>query len=281
MTATPSWLIADARLTFEHSPALMGIVNVTPDSFSDGGRYFSHDAAVRHGLELLGAGADILDIGGESTRPGSKAVDTVEQIRRIVPVVRALAEHIAGQSNFAPISVDTTDAVVAEAALDAGATIINDISATTADPDMSALLLRRRVSVCLMHMKGTPCSMQENPHYDDVVAEVDACLERRLAVLLDAGIERDRIALDPGIGFGKTAEHNRLLVEHLDRFRRHGCTLLVGHSRKRFLGELYPNLDRDRATREMSRILCENGADVLRVHDVAAHRELLSRISDK
>ncbi|HBT77892.1 MAG TPA: dihydropteroate synthase [Planctomycetaceae bacterium] len=255
----------------------MGIVNATPDSFSDGGRYFAPDAAVRHALELRMAGAAILDIGGESTRPGSDAVDTTEQIRRVVPVIEAVVageKHRAGtfSSNPLLISVDTADAGVARAAIGAGANIVNDITAVSGDPAMLPLLLERNVGVCVMHMKGVPRTMQDAPHYEDVVAEIDAYLEERLNFLVAAGIDRMRIAIDPGIGFGKTTEHNRLLIENIDRFFRHGCTVLVGHSRKRFLGDLYPQFDRDRATVEVSRILSAAGVHVLRVHDVAANR---------
>jgi len=250
----------------------MGIVNVTPDSFSDGGRWLDPEAAIAHGLELAAEGADILDIGGESTRPGADPVSEDEERRRVLPVIAALAERTT-----APISVDTMKAGVAAAALDAGATIVNDVTAGRGDPAMLATVAARRAGIVLMHMQGEPRTMQANPHYGDVVAEVTDFLRERVAGAEAAGITRDKIMADPGIGFGKTIEHNvallaRLpeLVEGLD-----GVPVLVGTSRKTFLGRISGAVndtpdERDDATLASVVWAFERGASTVRVHDVHA-----------
>jgi dihydropteroate synthase len=244
---------------------LMGVVNVTPDSFSDGGLYLDPEAAVAHGLELAEAGAEILDVGGESTRPGADPVGAEEELRRVVPVVRGLA------GSQVRISVDTSKTAVAAAALEAGAEIVNDVTALRGDTEMGALCAERGVTVVLMHMLGEPRTMQEDPRYGDVVAEVKAFLAERLETAVAAGIEEDRVWLDPGIGFGKTAAHNMELLRRLGELRELGRPLVVGTSRKSFIGKV----DGSAADRRLggtiasSVLAAAEGADVLRVHDVA------------
>ncbi len=244
----------------------MGIVNVTPDSFSDGGTTFDSAVAVDQGLRLAAAGAGLLDIGGESTRPGAARVDAREELRRVLPVVQRLAEEAA-----VPISVDTSKAVVAREAIAAGAEVINDVTACRADPDMISLLAETGAGVCLMHMQGTPATMQQNPVYADVVEEVFGFLRNRRDTLEQAGIGRSRIAVDPGIGFGKTLEHNLDLLRYAGRFAQLGCTVLVGHSRKRFIAGVLDDdaLPRTAGTVGAALALARQGVHVLRVHDVA------------
>jgi dihydropteroate synthase len=250
----------------------MGILNVTPDSFSDGGQFLDPGRAVEHGLRLAAEGADLIDVGGLSTRPGSEPVELDEELRRVLPVVRSLCRQTR-----VPVSVDTYRAAVAGAALDAGAEVINDITALTGDPDMAPLAARSGCGLCAMHMQGTPRTMQQRPVYQDVVAEVFDYLRARRDALLAAGIEQARIALDPGIGFGKTAEHNLALLAGIERFHTLGCPLLVGPSRKRFIGEVLGDLGADRTagTIGVALALARRGVQVLRVHDVAALRQAL------
>jgi dihydropteroate synthase len=250
----------------------MGIVNVTPDSFSDGGRYLDVGAAIEHGLQLVADGADLLDIGGESTRPYSAAVPADEELRRVLPVIQALV----GQVKI-PISIDTSKAIVARAAIEAGAEIINDVTGLTGDPAMVALAAETGVGVCAMHMQGTPQTMQDNPTYSDVVADVRDYLRERRDALEAAGIPRERICLDPGIGFGKTHEHNITLMGHCYEFHALGCPLLVGHSRKGFLGKLIGNKEADRtsATVGAALSLAVQGVQIVRVHDVRPMCEAL------
>ena len=245
-------------------PAVMGIVNVTPDSFSDGGRYVDAAVAIEHGLRLVAGGADVLDVGGESTRPGAEPVPAEEEIRRVVPVIAGLASRTT-----VPISVDTMKAPVAEAALVAGATIVNDVSAGLADPGMLGLVARAGAGYVVMHMRGTPRTMQDDPRYDDVVAEVTAFLQERVAAAEAAGISRDRLLADPGIGFGKTAEHNLQLLRRLDELvgALDPVGVLVGTSRKRFLGGKSP-ADREEATLATVVWALDAGAAMVRVHDV-------------
>jgi dihydropteroate synthase len=254
---------------------LMGVVNVTPDSFSDGGRYLDPGAAIAHGKDLAAQGADILDVGGESTRPGADAVAVEEELRRVVPVVAGLAG--AGVE----ISVDTSKAPVAAAALDAGATIVNDVTALRGDPAMAGLIAERGARVVLMHMAGDPRTMQVNPEYGDVVAEVRDFLADRLAVAVAAGIEESRIWLDPGIGFGKTAQHNFELLHGLDRLAELGRPLVVGTSRKSFIGRADGSRTDDRlgGTIATSVLAAAAGATVLRVHDVREMAEALKLAS--
>jgi len=244
---------------------LMGVVNVTPDSFSDGGLYLDPEAAIAHGRELARAGAEILDVGGESTRPGADPVDAEEELRRVVPVIRGLAD--AG----CVISVDTAKASVAAAALEAGATIVNDVTALRGDPEMAALCADRGATVVLMHMLGEPRTMQDDPRYDDVVAEVKAFLAERLAAAVAAGIAEQDVWLDPGIGFGKTAAHNMELLRRLGELRELGRPLVIGTSRKSFIGRVDGSGPGERlgGTIASSVLAAAEGAEVLRVHDVA------------
>lgn len=244
----------------------MGILNVTPDSFSDGGQFLSVDKAVEHGIQMAKDGAAIIDIGAESTRPGSQAVDTDEQIRRAIPIIQALRKQIA-----TPISIDTSNTEVAKAAIAAGANIINDITALS-DPNMGKLAAEKRIPVILMHILGTPATMQSNPHYDDVVAEIKQYLLNRAAFAESLGIPKDQIFIDPGIGFGKTAEHNLTLLKHLEEFAATGYRVLVGTSRKRFIGQLTGKdnpADRTFGTAATVALSIAKGASIVRVHDVA------------
>jgi dihydropteroate synthase len=251
---------------------LMGVVNVTPDSFSDGGLYLDPEAAVAHGRELAAAGAEILDVGGESTRPGADPVTAEEELRRVAPVVAGLAD--AG----ARLSVDTSKAAVAAVALDAGAEIVNDVTALRGDPAMAPLCAERGADVVLMHMLGEPQTMQEHPHYDDVVVEVKAFLAERLEAAVAAGIEEERVWLDPGIGFGKTGAHNMELLRRLGELRELGRPLVIGTSRKSFIGRVdgSPADQRLGGTIASSVLAAAEGAEVLRVHDVAEMRQALA-----
>jgi dihydropteroate synthase len=248
--------------------AVMGVVNVTPDSFSDGGRYLDPGRAIEHGLALAAAGAALLDVGGESTRPGAEPVDADEECRRVLPVVRALAAR-AG----VPVSIDTTKAAVAAAALEAGAAVVNDVSAGTADAAMLPLVADAGAGYVAMHMRGTPRTMQDDPRYDDVVREVGDHLAARVAAAAAAGVAREAILADPGIGFGKTAGHNLALLAALPEIAaRAGVPLVVGASRKSFVGRVLGDLpvhERDEATLALSVWCFERGAAVVRVHDVA------------
>lgn len=248
----------------------MGVVNVTPDSFSDGGRYLDAAAAIAHGEELFRDGAEVLDIGGESTRPGAEPVGEGEELRRVVPVVEALAGQGA-------VSIDTSKAAVAIAAIEAGATIVNDVTALLGDPDMAALCAERRVGVVLMHMPGSPRTMQDDPSYDDVVDDVRAFLAARVEVALAAGIAEGRIWLDPGIGFGKTLEHNLELLRRLGELRELGRPLVIGASRKSFIGKVDGSSVEDRIGGSLAAavLAAAEGADVLRVHDVAETAQAL------
>jgi dihydropteroate synthase len=267
-----TWRLRTRELTFGRLPLLMGIVNVTPDSFSDGGVFFDSDQAVEQALRLVAEGADIIDIGGESTRPYSEKVTGDEELRRIVPVFEALRGRIS-----VPMSVDTSKAKIAKAALDLGAEIVNDVTGLTGDPEMLALAVKSKAGVCAMHMQGTPQTMQDAPHYTDVVAEIGEYLAERKAALLAAGVELERICLDPGIGFGKTHQHNLTLMANCWRFHELGCPLLVGHSRKGFLAKVIGDSDRDRtaATAGSAISLALQGVQVIRVHDVSAVKDAL------
>jgi dihydropteroate synthase len=247
-------------------PTIMGIVNVTPDSFSDGGMFLETDAAVAHGLVLAEEGAAILDVGGESTRPGAAPVSEEEERRRVLPVVERLAA--AGHR----VSIDTTKLAVARAALDAGAAFVNDVSAFRFEPGMVGLVAERGVHCCLMHMLGQPRTMQEDPRYEDVVSDVKAFLEARLAFAIDQGVPEERVWLDPGIGFGKTVAHNLELLRRLDEIVAIGRPVMVGTSRKSFLGKLAggkPEGERLPGTIATNVLALERGASVFRVHDVA------------
>lgn len=246
-------------------PLVMGIVNVTPDSFSDGGCYASTAAAVAHARQLIAEGSDLLDVGGESTRPGAPAVDEAEELARVIPVVEALTDC------GVPVSVDTSKPAVMRAALAAGASVVNDVAALAAPGALEAVAASD-CGVVLMHMQGTPRTMQAAPHYDDVVTEVAAYLAARRDALIEAGVARERIALDPGFGFGKTPEQNFRLVAQAGTFRELGCALLYGVSRKSSLGVVTGRaVDERLAASVAAALLCvERGADIVRVHDVAA-----------
>jgi dihydropteroate synthase len=262
-----SWQSAQSTIVDSHDPTpkVMAIVNVTPDSFSDGGRLNSANLAAARAQALVDQGADILDFGGESSRPGSQPVSLDEELRRVIPAIAATARLVS-----VPISIDTTKAEVARQAIAAGASIINDISALTADPAMLDVAASTGAAVVLMHMRGVPATMQADPTYQDVVAEVHAFLQDRVNFLVTNGIARERIAIDPGIGFGKTFAHNILLLKNINRFMDIGCTVLVGLSRKGFLGEITGRAvpDRDHASAVASLVACLEGARVVRVHDV-------------
>jgi dihydropteroate synthase len=261
---------------------LMGIVNVTPDSFSDGGEFLAPAAALAHAGELAAQGADILDVGGESTRPGAEPVALAEELRRVVPVLEGLGEVAPGVQ----VSIDTVKAPVARAAIAAGAQLVNDVSALRADPAMAELVAGSGVQCCLMHMRGEPRTLQRDPRYGDVVDEVKAFLEERLRFAVAAGIEEQRILLDPGIGFGKTAAHNLELLRRLQELRELGRPLVLGTSRKAFLGALGARaLGREQplaperrlpGTIATSVLALERGASVFRVHDVAPVAEALA-----
>jgi dihydropteroate synthase len=257
----------DAWLTNESRPPLvMGILNVSPDSFSDGGKFASPEAAVAHAEEMVAAGADIIDIGGESTRPGSDPVDPQEQIRRVVPVLQAVAHRL-------PVlfSIDTTSSEVAHAALDAGATIINDITAGRDDPQILALAARRMCPIILMHMLGRPKTMQQAPHYEEVTAEVAGFLDQRIVDAGIYGVHMDKILIDPGIGFGKTRNHNLELLRRLRELTVLGRPLVIGTSRKRFIGQIIgesESSDRLMGTAATVAWSLANGASIVRVHDV-------------
>jgi dihydropteroate synthase len=244
---------------------LMGVINVTPDSFSDGGLYLDAGAAVAHGLSLASEGASILDIGGESTRPGAAPVAAAEELRRVVPVIEGLTE------SGAALSIDTSKAVVAGAAIEAGASLVNDVTAFRSDPGMAALVAAAGVDCCLMHMLGDPRTMQDDPRYEDVVSEVKAFLEERMAFAVASGVAEERILLDPGIGFGKTIDHNLELLRRLDELVAIGRPIVIGTSRKSFLGRITgrPAADRLAGTIATNVLAYLRGARVFRVHDVA------------
>ena len=253
-------------------PSVLGVVNVTPDSFSDGGRFLSPDVAVAQARRLLEEGAALVDVGGESTRPGAEGVSLDEELRRVLPVLEGL--------EGAPLSVDTSKAEVARRALALGAVMVNDVTALRADPELAGVVADGDSYLCLMHMLGEPRTMQDDPRYDDVVADVCAFLEERLAFAVAAGIPEERICLDPGIGFGKTVEHNLELLARLDELVTLGRPVLVGASRKRFLGRLLGDPDAltgpVAASVAVAVLAYERGASLFRVHDVREHVEALA-----
>jgi dihydropteroate synthase len=254
-------------------PLVMGIVNVTPDSFSDGGDFAETDAAIRHGLKLVEEGADIVDVGGESTRPGSLPVSVEDEWRRVGEVISALARR------GALVSVDTRHAEIMRRALAEGARIVNDVTALTGEAGSLGVVAGSQAGVVLMHMQGEPATMQKDPHYDDVVADVETYLGGRVAACRAAGISPERIAVDPGIGFGKTLDHNLRLLAHCGRLRRFGVAVLIGASRKSLIGRLAGGATaKDRLGGSLAAALAAaaQGADILRVHDVAATRQALA-----
>lgn len=267
------WTCREQRFDFSNGPLLMGILNVTPDSFSDGGRFDTTAAALQQATQMLADGADIIDIGGESTRPGAVAVDAATECQRVIPVIQAIrATHPA-----ATLSIDTSKAAVADAALIAGAAIINDVTAMEGDSAMPAVACAHAAGVVLMHMQGDPRSMQQAPRYEDAVRDVASYLAGRATALEAAGLPAAHIALDPGIGFGKTTRHNLSLLASMRRFHRLGCPLLVGHSRKRFIGRVLDDMEADRTagTIAVALSLAEQGVQVIRIHDVAPVRQAL------
>jgi len=254
------WTLPSKTLSLD-KPVWMGILNVTPDSFSDGGQFFDPQSALEHALRLIAEGAGIIDLGGESTRPGSVGISAEEELRRILPLLRQLRNR----QPAIPISVDTAKAAVAREVLAAGADIINDVSGLS-DPEMLPVLRAAGAGYCLMHTRGIPSTMQDNPQYEDVVAEVFAFLKDKRAMMLEAGIAPEAVVVDPGLGFGKTWEHNWQLVENIAYFHRLAAPILVGHSRKRFIAERFA--DREEGTRQVSRQLLKSGVQILRVHAI-------------
>ncbi len=258
-------VVSSGKLEFGGRTLVMGVLNVTPDSFSDGGEFFDTSSAIDHALQMAEEGADIIDVGGESTRPGSDAVPTAEQLRRVLPIIEKTAAQLT-----IPVSIDTTDAEVAEKALDAGAEILNDISALRSDSRMAGLAAERDVPVVLMHMQGTPRTMQENPTYRNVVSEVAAFLRERISFAARHGVREENTIIDPGIGFGKSIEHNLELLARLRELRSIGRPVLIGTSRKSMIGLLLdrPVKERTMGTAATIALSVAGGADIVRVHDV-------------
>ena len=262
-----------SKLLDKPGPLIMGILNVTPDSFSDGGRYTSTRDAVARGLEMIDEGADIIDIGGESTRPGSQRVDAIEQKRRVLDVISALSQEITSD---VLISIDTTLSDVAEAALDAGAGFVNDVTGGTDDADLMRLVAERNVPYCIMHMQGRPDNMQDNPSYENAAKEVKEFLVAQALKMQDLGLDKNNIILDPGIGFGKRTQHNLELLQQLNLICDTDYSVLLGTSRKRFMGEICATEDpaqRMPATCATTALGVEAGAKIFRVHDVWQNRQ--------
>jgi dihydropteroate synthase len=267
------WQLPRRQIVFSTRPLVMGIVNVTPDSFSDGGQFATPENAVAHALRLVEEGADLLDIGGESTRPGAEPVSVDDELRRVVPVVQALAGRVT-----VPISVDTSKAAVARACLSTGAEVINDVTALAGDPDMVATAQDAGAGVILMHMQGTPRTMQQNPNYEDVVGDIKIFLDERLKAVTAAGLNRSQAVLDPGIGFGKTQAHNLELLARLDEFRSLGRPVCLGVSRKGGIGKILNRPVGERLFGSLA-VLCHamsrHAVQIIRVHDVAATRDVV------
>lgn len=260
------WKINNRPLDLTHHAQVMGILNTTPDSFTDGGRFLESSKALAHAMEMITQGAAIIDVGGESTRPGAPPVGVDEEIARTIPVIRGLREKWDGY-----ISIDTRKAVVAAVALEAGANIVNDVSGLTADPDMQFVCANSDCGIVIMHMRGTPENMQVDPHYENVVTKIHAFFEERLESLLSLGIEPARLCFDPGIGFGKTRAHNLSLLRHIDSLAPSGYPLLLGLSRKSFLSKITAaeqTADRDAPTIALTAIARKQGIMLHRVHDV-------------
>ncbi|MGH7259711.1 MAG: dihydropteroate synthase [Nitrospiraceae bacterium] len=271
----PPLLMAHGRRLVLDRPLVMGVLNVTPDSFSDGGRYLEPDAAVKHVLEMVEEGADVIDIGAESSRPGAEPVPEEEELRRLIPVVREVCRRVA-----VPVSVDTTKAAVARQAIEAGAAIINDISALQADPAMASVVADAGAGLVLMHRQGTPKTMQQAPRYGDVVADVRGFLRERMQTAGRAGIAEDHILLDPGIGFGKNLSHNLALLCRLDELCSVGRPILIGVSRKSFIGEALDRRTGDRlmGTAAAVAVAVLRGARMVRVHEVRAMRDVVRMV---
>jgi dihydropteroate synthase len=272
------WKIASRSIDLSQHSLIMGVLNVTPDSFSDGGEFFTAEKAVEHGARMAAEGAQIIDVGGESTRPGAEPVSAEDELARVLPVIVKLREKVS-----AFISIDTTKAAVALRALEAGASIINDVTGGRADPEMMMLAAEKKAAFIIMHMQGTPQTMQTNPHYDDVVTEVADFFRQQYARALECGIDSMAIAFDPGIGFGKTVAHNIELLSNLPRLRVHDRPIVVGVSRKSSLGEMIGSAemsDRLAPTIAFTAMLRERGANVLRVHDVKENASAL-RVTER
>jgi dihydropteroate synthase len=260
------WKIGDKAIDLSKRGMIMGVLNITPDSFSDGGEFVECDAAVAHGIQMASEGTDIIDVGGESTRPGAEPVPLKEELRRVIPVIERLRAKID-----IPISIDTSKSEVASAALDSGGSIINDVTAGRGDEKMLSLAAKRKAAIVLMHMQGEPRTMQKNPQYGDVVTEVTDFFRQQYTRALECGVDPMRLAFDPGIGFGKTLEHNLTLLKNLDRLRAHNRPLVVGVSRKSFLRKFIGSdelTERLAPAIALTAILRARGVDVLRVHDV-------------
>ena len=260
------WQCGKYKLDTSHKTLVMGILNVTPDSFSDGGRYLDTKTAVEQGLRMAEEGADIIDIGGESTRPGAQKISLDEELKRVLPVIRELASKLK-----IPISIDTYKSKVAKAAIEAGASIVNDISGLNFDPEMARTVSAYKAGLVLMHIKGTPENMQTDPQYDDLLAEVGSYLKSSIKLAAEAGIKHEMIAIDPGIGFGKTVEHNLSLIKNLEYFKKFNCPLVVGVSRKSFIGKLNNDILADQrlpGSLAAALLAVQNGASVIRCHDV-------------
>lgn len=271
------WRIARGVLTISGRPLVMGIVNVTPDSFSDGGRFASTEAALAHGVELVRQGADLLDIGGESTRPGAAPVPAEEELRRVLPVIEGLAERVA-----VPLSVDTSKAAVARRCLTAGARIVNDVTALRGDSALAEVVGAAGAGVILMHMQGTPATMQTAPRYDDAVADIGRFLETRLQWAADHGIAEERVVVDPGIGFGKTLIHNLEILSRLGELQRLGRPVCLGVSRKGFIGKILGRAIEERRAGSLAAVclaVCRGAAQVLRVHDVQETRDAVTLLA--
>ncbi len=268
--------LKDITLDFGQRTYIMGILNVTPDSFSDGGKFIDPSAAVSHAKRMLAEGADIIDVGGQSTRPGAESISVEEEKKRVLPVIEKLAAETS-----AVISIDTTQSEVAKAALGVGASLVNDISGLGFDSDMAGVVAEHSVPICIMHIKGTPRDMQENPTYSDLMGEIINYLSRRLEIAKEAGILLEKIIIDPGIGFGKTIEHNLEILKRLKELRVLGCPILIGTSRKSLIGKILdlPVEDRLEGTAATVALAIANGADIIRVHDVLQMKRV-AKMSD-
>ncbi|OPX20361.1 MAG: dihydropteroate synthase [Desulfobacca sp. 4484_104] len=279
VVAAPSspTLLTIGRHTYDLSQRtlIMGILNITPDSFADGGQFFEPQAAIEHAQAMVAAGADIIDVGGESTRPYATPVPLEEELQRVIPIIATLRAH-----SDAPISIDTYKAAIARQALSAGANLVNDISAMRFDPDMAALVAEAQVPVILMHMQGTPQNMQVKPQYQNLIGEIKQFFQERLDFALAHGISRHQIILDPGIGFGKTWKHNLEIIQRLDEFQELGCPILLGTSRKAFIGKILdlPAAERDIGTLATIAIGVLRGAQLIRTHNVLWGHQVIAMV---
>jgi len=255
----------DTEIDLSRRALIMGVLNITPDSFSDGGRFLNPAQAIRHAKEMVAAGADLIDVGGESTRPGAEPISSDEELRRVIPVVERLSQEVP-----VPVSIDTYKAEVARKALQAGACWVNDISALRFDPNMANVIAESQVPVVLMHMKRTPKDMQQNPHYESVISEIYSFLEKRIKFAVSVGIRREQIIIDPGVGFGKRTQDNLMILAELERFKSLGRPILIGTSRKSFIGQVLglPIEERLEGTAATLAIGLMKGARIFRVHDV-------------